>query len=587
MFTEEVGRQPAAGRRRRRLPGPGRRARPRRPVAGLDRGRPGDLQGRDRRGLARRLPDPGGLGRARPPRPRHRHGGHRRRRRVRPGGDRAGRQPLRQRLQRRRPAPPTRGSASARSAGTPASCSEPRSGAVPRPARFRRCDLERWRSVRMRRGAVPAVVAPCWPPRSWPPARGTPRTTSARRPRPSSTTGRTASSPAAAGETTDRGRRHEAARADRDRPARRDAVAEGRQGQRQRQLGHRRLDRDLAPGRGARTGRYRRHAAACGERQRLEGRRRADRRPPASSAPASTWCSPARLPDRAAITDATGAPLFTPTEVVNVGVDPGKVTDLPGARRRPSPRRPASRPTRSPPTSRRASRASSSRSSRCAGPTSRRSAPRSSTCRARVFPTATRLLAPELPVRPRAARPGRRRPPRRSSTRPRTPRAGRGTPPPTSSGSPACSAPFQHQLTGTAGFTVTVVSTDKNTGDQGRQIAVRRAEAGHAGADPARPRAAERRRRGHGHPAAADRHGGRAAGHRRDPRGLLQRRRRPLARAVRPVPARLEHEDDDGDGAARRPGRSPRPARCPARRRPRSRGASSRTRTSSTWAPCR
>jgi cell division protein FtsI/penicillin-binding protein 2 len=35
------------------------------------------------------------------------------------------------------------------------------------------------------------------------------------------------------------------------------------------------------------------------------------------------------LADRAPITDATGAALFTPTEVVNVGVDPGKVTDLP------------------------------------------------------------------------------------------------------------------------------------------------------------------------------------------------------------------------------------------------------------------
>lgn len=35
------------------------------------------------------------------------------------------------------------------------------------------------------------------------------------------------------------------------------------------------------------------------------------------------------LPDRAAITDATGAPLFSPTEVVNVGVDTAQVTDLP------------------------------------------------------------------------------------------------------------------------------------------------------------------------------------------------------------------------------------------------------------------
>lgn len=35
------------------------------------------------------------------------------------------------------------------------------------------------------------------------------------------------------------------------------------------------------------------------------------------------------LPERAAITDASGAPIFTPTEVVNVGVDPAQVTDLP------------------------------------------------------------------------------------------------------------------------------------------------------------------------------------------------------------------------------------------------------------------
>jgi cell division protein FtsI/penicillin-binding protein 2 len=35
------------------------------------------------------------------------------------------------------------------------------------------------------------------------------------------------------------------------------------------------------------------------------------------------------LAERAPITDATGAPLFTETDVVNVGVDPGQVTDLP------------------------------------------------------------------------------------------------------------------------------------------------------------------------------------------------------------------------------------------------------------------
>ena len=35
------------------------------------------------------------------------------------------------------------------------------------------------------------------------------------------------------------------------------------------------------------------------------------------------------LPERAAITDAAGQPLFARTEVVNVGVDPAQVTDLP------------------------------------------------------------------------------------------------------------------------------------------------------------------------------------------------------------------------------------------------------------------
>ena len=58
-------RQPAPGRRRRRLPRAGRRAGAGRAVAGLDRGRRGAVQGRDRRGLPRRLPDPGRLGRPR------------------------------------------------------------------------------------------------------------------------------------------------------------------------------------------------------------------------------------------------------------------------------------------------------------------------------------------------------------------------------------------------------------------------------------------------------------------------------------------------------------------------------------------
>ncbi|WP_249933156.1 hypothetical protein, partial [Blastococcus sp. CCUG 61487] len=58
--------------------------------------------------------------------------------------------------------------------------------------------------------------------------------------------------------------------------------------------------------------------------------------------------------------DADGNALFTPTEVVNVGVDPAQVTDLPAlAAALSAP--PASRPTRSSPSSRPRPPASSSR----------------------------------------------------------------------------------------------------------------------------------------------------------------------------------------------------------------------------------
>ena len=36
------------------------------------------------------------------------------------------------------------------------------------------------------------------------------------------------------------------------------------------------------------------------------------------------------LPERAALQDAAGTPLFAKTDVVTVGVQPSKVTDLPG-----------------------------------------------------------------------------------------------------------------------------------------------------------------------------------------------------------------------------------------------------------------
>ncbi len=56
-------------RRRRALPGAGRRAHPVRAVVRPDRGRRGRVQGRDRRGDRRGLPDPGRVGATRPARP--------------------------------------------------------------------------------------------------------------------------------------------------------------------------------------------------------------------------------------------------------------------------------------------------------------------------------------------------------------------------------------------------------------------------------------------------------------------------------------------------------------------------------------
>ena len=75
MFTEEVGVDPRARRRRGRLPGAGRRAGPRRPRVRPLRRRPGRLQGRDRGAEPAGRADPGRVGAPRLPRAR---AGHRR-----------------------------------------------------------------------------------------------------------------------------------------------------------------------------------------------------------------------------------------------------------------------------------------------------------------------------------------------------------------------------------------------------------------------------------------------------------------------------------------------------------------------------
>ena len=85
MFTEEVGVSPVGRRRRRRLPGRVAELVARRPGLRPHRGRPGGLQGRDRRGQRRGLPGAGRLGGARPARPRAVRGRHGRRRRRSPG----------------------------------------------------------------------------------------------------------------------------------------------------------------------------------------------------------------------------------------------------------------------------------------------------------------------------------------------------------------------------------------------------------------------------------------------------------------------------------------------------------------------
>src|SRR3954453_115690 len=175
------------------------------------------------------------------------------------------------------------------------------------------------------------------------------------------------------------------------------------------------------------------------------------------------------LPERAPITDATGAPLFTPTEVVSVGVDPGQVTDLP-----------ALAAALSAATGIEAQQIVSDVQKAKPGqfvPVITLRRPDFEAIRAQVFdlpgavfPTDTRLLAPAsrfglaLLGRVGAATAEVLDESKGSDG---TPRYASGD----QLGLSGLQRAYQDQLTGTPGFTVSVASTDASTGDQGRQIA--------------------------------------------------------------------------------------------------------------------
>jgi cell division protein FtsI/penicillin-binding protein 2 len=181
------------------------------------------------------------------------------------------------------------------------------------------------------------------------------------------------------------------------------------------------------------------------------------------------------LPQRAALTDAAGDPLFTATEVVNVGVDPAQVTDLPalaaalGAATGTDPAGIVADVQAAP-----------------AGqfvPVISLRRPQFEAIRAQVFdlpgavfPTETRLLAP-TPGFARAliGRVGEATAEIiEESTVDGVPRYAAGD----QLGLSGLQRAFQDQLAGTAGFTVSVVSTDEGTGDQGVEIVSVPAEPG-------------------------------------------------------------------------------------------------------------
>jgi cell division protein FtsI/penicillin-binding protein 2 len=173
------------------------------------------------------------------------------------------------------------------------------------------------------------------------------------------------------------------------------------------------------------------------------------------------------LPERATITDASGAPLFTPTEVVNVGVDPAQVADLPALAAA------LSTATGIPAEDIVADVQAAPAGQFVPVITLRR--PDFEAIRARVFdlpgavfPTATRLLAPSS--RFAVALLGRVGAATaeviEESSEDGVPRYAAGD----QLGLSGLQRAYQEQLTGTPGFTVRVVSTDEDTADEGREI---------------------------------------------------------------------------------------------------------------------
>jgi cell division protein FtsI/penicillin-binding protein 2 len=174
------------------------------------------------------------------------------------------------------------------------------------------------------------------------------------------------------------------------------------------------------------------------------------------------------LPDRAPVTDAAGAPLFTPTEVVNVGVDPAQVTDLPSLAAG------LSAATGVPAEEIIADVEAAPKGQLVPVITLRR--PDFEAIRAQVFdlpgavfPTDTRLLAPS--ARFAAALLGRVGTATaeviEESVEDGSPRYADGD----QLGLSGLQRAFQEQLAGTPGFTVSVVSTDEGTADPGLEIA--------------------------------------------------------------------------------------------------------------------
>lgn len=174
------------------------------------------------------------------------------------------------------------------------------------------------------------------------------------------------------------------------------------------------------------------------------------------------------LPERAPITDADGNALFTPTEVVNVGVDPAQVTDLP-----------ALAAGLSAATGIAAEEIAADVAAAPAGqfvPVITLRRPQFEEIRAQVFdlpgavfPTGTQLLAPT----PRFAEALLGRVGAATaeileeSTEDGVPRYAGGD----RLGTSGLQRAFQEQLTGEAGYTVRVVALDESIGDEGREIA--------------------------------------------------------------------------------------------------------------------